>query len=565
MNRYIGRDALVYRRSPKKVNTDDNPVVETTSRNVFTAEIPDDVLIEASKINAVTARLNALITRIDESTNDMGIPVDDDIIKIAVKFLSNGRDEDIIRQDTWKKALDIKYSTPTLVKDIQKYDFMDALWIEIKIRICKWFKDNAIGKLYGISGWLDDEISKLEKKSMNAQMGMDEFGNPVTLNAMSKHTTKHTIMGLTHADNLINYVNKKSSEQKIVQYNTAAISLKPAVDTLKLNHDNTVKIIEESWGPFSFKKNENGFDISSPFISDNRSLEYIKDNPPLSSRIKNETLDATGYLLDKMNIALDQYFSDSGLACCLLENTLNLSRLADKDIYKLLKGLRLALVYTFNGLNLKMGGQFNLILDIINNIVSSVMEAMINTLQDALDGWLVNIRNQLTNYSKDKPSSWKRCYPFDEMMGVCLESLYDMENDLISYLNDFFNTIKLTHVNIDEYTVNIKRRELIRNITNVVDVLISGIETGALCKVDSITGNYMPLTADEIISLINDKNLRDGKTIDDLKTNAGISPSGNNINNLSERDRLLLQDCNKGFTENEIEEISGIINKMGRW
>lgn len=568
MGRYIENTGISFTRRPKRVFTDDVIAGEqSTTASVAEQSVPDDILIEASKINAINQKFSLLESKINEITKDMVIPVDDEDVKKSVKYISNGNDSDVIRQSTWQKSLDIKYSTPSLIKEIPKYDFIDAIWVEIKIRICEWLNGGIVGKLPGVGTWLDDEIVKLKEGSMQSQKGMDTNGAPVTLDNISKVSTNHSILALTHADRILTYVNKKASEQAVHEYNTAAVDLKPAVDTLKASHENTIKIIEKSWGPFTYKRTDNGFDLSAPEVSSDRSLQYLRDNEEsiFNKSLKHNALDSTSFLLDKINISLDQYFSSSDLACCLFENVIDLSKLADKDVFKLLKGLRLALVYTFNGLNLQIGSQYNGMIDILNNWISGIMSSMIEELQKALDGWLMNIRTEFNNYSKNKPSSWKRCSPFDEMMNVCLESLYQMENDLISYIGDFFNTLQLSHKNVDEYSINIKKRELIKGFTHGLDIIIEGIESGALCKVDGIEGNYLPLTSDEIRSYINNKNKRESKSPNELKNQAGISPSGTSLTNISDEDRMVLQDCNKSFTDNEIIELSRIINRNGGW
>lgn len=570
MGRYIENTGISFIRRPKRVFTDDVIAGEqSTTTSVAEQSVPDDILIEASKINAINQKFSLLERKINEITRDMLIPVDDGEVKKSVIYISNGADPngDVIRQSTWQKSLDIKYATPSLIKEIPKYDFIDAIWVEIKIRICEWLKSITGVDTLIFDGKLQNIINGLKEDSIQSQMGMDTNGAPVTLDNISKVATNHSILPLTHADRILTYVNKKASEQAVQEYNTAAVDLKPAVDTLKASHENMVKIIEKSWGPFTYKRTDNGFDLSAPKVSSDRSLQYLRDNEKtlFNKSLKHTALDSTSFLLDKINISLDQYFSSSDLACCLFENVIDLSKLADKDVFKLLKGLRLALVYTFNGLNLQIGSQYNGMIDILNNWISGIMSSMIEELQKAVDGWLMNVRTEFNNYSKNKPSSWKRCYPFDEMMNVCLESLYQMENDLISYIDDFFNTLQLSHKNVDEYSINIKKRELIKGFTHGLDIIIEGIESGALCKVDGIEGNYLPLTSDEIRSYINNKNKRELKSPNELKNQAGISPSGTSLTNISDEDRMVLQDCNKSFTDNEIIELSKIINRNGGW
>jgi hypothetical protein len=384
---------------------------------------------------------------------------------------------------------------------------------------------------------------------------------------MTKYVTGSSFNAVTHADRVINYINTQAANESPQQWNAAAVSLKPALDGVRVNHDSLTKVVEKTWGPFSFVKTDNGFDLSKPVYDSSVTRDYIRNTQLFSAGKKHQLWDATGYIADRMLHTVDQYLSTVDFSCCLFENLVTVSKISDKNAVKLLQGLRLALMYSYNGINFTVGSQFDSIINVLNAVVSKMLNSITTTMQDAVDDWLVDIRNKFNSYVNSRPSSWRRCTPFDEMMRTCLTSMYQMEADLVSYLDDLFNTMQNSYPRVDEYTVNINKREYIRTAIMAVDILINGVQSGTICK-DIDTGNFMPLTPGEVKSLINDAGSRNNVSPSRLTATTGVSQSGTPVIDgtlgLSDKDRMLIQDCHKVLTEDEVADLEEIIGSGER-
>lgn len=586
---YNGKDNIKSDKKPVYSRYDTNVSSELTRQwEGMEYDVPPDrdlirYLTAVEEVDSVKSECDQLIL---DNTKDMNIPITDSQIGISSKYF--GGSDSNIDQNTWLKAQNIR-SDPNILDKVKKIDVFNMLWIEVRIRIDQWLADKVrdipiVGdKLAKI---LDDDARSLRDQSLAADFKAMDTNQQINTPEMV-----YNAAAVTHADNIVNYVRKHISNPfNRTNFDPNAVELKPIIDGQNKSWGTAKSVIlgtygVDVWGVpadvtvtkntpgdrtdlTEWAKNE-GKDVVSPGID---TYKYVREKI-LSDKFWDTAVSGASKVYTESSMILKGYISSQDLACCLLDNLMKSAKAAGSIKY--LKALKLALLYSFNGINIKMDSMFNALVDIFNQIIGALIGKLIGAIQGALDRWLLGLRNYLNDYIKTKGDTWRRCYPFDEFMRYCITTLYDMENDLMAYMNDYLGMIKLSQGKLSEYNINLNKRELLRKYINLVDAIIRGIEMGVVCK-DLREMEYTPPTDSERIGFATTWGaIKDNLTPEDA-INIGRTPdTGLPIditrstdeefldNTLSPVERLWLQDCDKSMTDDDIREFIDGLRKAG--
>lgn len=585
---YNGKDNI---RSDKRFivssyDTDVNPELTREWEELKYDGVPPDpdLIRYFSAVDEIGDKSRECNQWILDNTAGMNIPIDDPNIGKSSAYF--GGSDSSIDQNTWLKAQNIK-SDPNILDKVKKIDVFSMLWTEIRIFIDTWLagkiRDSRvlnIPPINGIAKLLEDDASSLRSQSLTADF-----------KSMDNTETPNNLASIVHADNVVNHVRKYISNPfNRPNFDPNAVELKPIIDGQNKSWGTSKSVIlgtygVDVWGlqtDVTVTKNtpgdrtdltewakREGKDVVSPGID---AYKYVRKNI-LSDKFWDTAVSGASKAYTESSMVLKGYISSQDMACCLLDNLMKSAKAAGNIKY--LKALKLALLYLFNGLNIKMDSMFNSLVDIFNQIVGMLIGKLMGAIQGALDRWLLDLRNYLNDYIKTNGDTWRRCYPFDEFMRYCITALYDMENDLMAYLNDYLGTIKLSQVKLSEYNINLKKRESLRKYINIVDAVIKGIEMGIVCK-DLGEMEYTPPTSAEMIGFATTWGaIKDTLTPEDAVSIGRTPETGLPIgitkstdeefldNILAPPERLWLQDCDKSMTDDDIREFRDGLRKVG--
>lgn len=545
-------------------------------------------------IDELDATINECNDMVLNNTLDMSIPITDPLVGRSSVVL--GGSNDSIDQNTWLKAHSIynSYDSTSLDK-IQSIDLFEMLWTEIKIKVVDWMVDK-FGGVPILGDKLKDEAASLRGKSLASDIGKMDNNQPINMQGLSYGITGQSIgsnlapvgrdiVHATHAGNIINYVRKYISDHNNkVNVDANAVELKPVLDAHNKTWESTKRVIlgtygVDVWGLDTkvditrttpgnrtnmreWVGNE-GKDIVLPAIDGYR---YTREKI-LTDKFWDTAIVGTRKVYKDSLLLLKQYAYGTDLACCMLDNILSTAKLAGGIKY--LKALKLAFIYAYNGLNIKIDSIFNSITDILNKIIVALMGELMQAIQGALDKWLLDLRKNLDGFYKSKGDTWRRCYPFDEFINYAIRILYQIEDDLMGYLNDWIGMMQLSQVKMTEYNINLKNRDDLKKYIDLLDALIRGIEMGKICK---DLRDMHPTPVDEKLGFATQWGaIKNIITVDDA-VNMGRTPdtgypieitrtTDEDILNevLTPQERLWLQDCNKSMNESDIQEFKDYI------
>jgi len=581
---YISKDTPSFNRRARRISGGYAPgyagsVYDTPGQLIDDTSM-DEVVAWANIVDAIDSIIIDVNTKIDEQTANMMIPVNPEeypSVAEAAKFMSNGDHNNYIDQNDWKKSL---FATDNAMINIPKeYDLMEMLWAELRIKISEWLADKVddipvIGEELADSLRKDAEAAASDTfKAMN-----DTLTGPASIPELTKGLPA-SVKGLIHGKAIQTYIHNYLSNPGPTTFNPMAVDVKPIVDSMATTWSNTNAIVSKTYGipvlpdvevttiPGKTNMGEwvqsEGRDIISPALDGYR---YIRGEV-ITEDFWKYGVDRSRSFFNGVNNALSAYTKGTDLACCLLDNILGLHSISPNTL-NLLRMLRLGLRYSFNGLNIDSGSLLNILSDILNRAISIAMGKVITALEEILDDKIVKVRNYFQDFSGNKGEAWRRCYPFDELMTFALNALTDMEHDILGYIQDYTNMMKLSHVNLNKYMANIKKREYARSMVGILDTLIGGIETGIICKdLSDIDVEYTRPTPEELTRFISDLAFRSNTNVDEAvnkymrapSSGIPIVPNATYVGN----DLQWMQNCDKSLTKSEVSELEAGLRRIG--
>jgi len=524
--------------------------------------------------------------RIVEQTVNMRIPVEDEATSRAVSYISEGDHDNYISQEDWLRSLEYRSNPTSILNIAEDYDMMEMLWAQLKYRIADWLADivndipvvgsrlaDALKVAVSESGW---EGPQADRGRLDAPLGLGQMAGTVT------NTTSLT--EVFHADKVIGRVKEYISRPIGLDFDASAVEFKPIVDGIGRNWEGTKGIVRELHGPLFAEGGPVTYRITPEDRTDIRtwvgregaelfrpglqSYRYIREQVLTDDFVGHAIYDTRDTLIGVGRV-LDGYLHSRDLACCLLDNILKVSDRISGKTLRFLKALRLGLMYSFNGVAASADSLFNILIDIFNQLVTQAMGSVVTTIEEALDDWTMQLRNYISDFSKGKGEAWVRCYPFDELMQFCVSSLFDMQSDLMAYVRDYSNMMKLSYVKMDKYMAMIEKREYARRMLELTDFLVVGIESGIICKeLREMESEYRPPTDEDVTRFVRNYGYRASLSADAAVKQFGSTPFTGEIleetGDLALSDLKWLQDCNKSLSDDELAEFEkGFVDMVG--
>lgn len=566
-----------FSREPKKVHAPDivpevgdGQIDPTIGEETLDPEIENWINMR-DEVYADIEEINSLYN--EQVLIPMRIPVEDPVISEAISFLSNGDHDSYVSGKDWSNSHKI-LSNDSILKNAADYDLMEMLMPVIIEGVAEFLADR-LKSIPAIGTQLHDALMS----ALEAQGGpKNDWGDLLRSEDLTEPLPISTILdvsGISHARKVAEFVNKDIHDPSPKNYNAAAASIyspylhstnqwKQGVEVVDVLHGfRLYKTYDSTTTDMGAWAKKEGYDFIRPGAD---AYKYMRGRVMDSSFWKEGIL-YNRSIIKMVRNSMRRYLGTPDLACCLLNNLIGVGEVVSEDRIKFLKYLRMALMFSFNGLNIKTDAMLNSLIDILNALLAKSMSAVVSKLEEAMTDKVVKLRNYLIGYARSKGESWVRCYPFDELMQEALISLQRMEDTILSYLNDYTNLIKVSHVNFNEFSLQLKRRELIREHIGVLDAMIKGIETGIICKsLDGINKQYEEPTPEEILDFAKSGAFRQEHTIDDGVDKYDRTPSGEPLSSggeLSDKDRNWLQDCDKSMTPTELDILRRDIERIG--
>lgn len=565
--------APTFDRDPRRVVGSYDPATvapkDASSISSLTGDSLDEAVQWATTADEIDGLIDTVNDTIDEQTAGMYIPVDpssDPAVADAVEFMSNGDHRDYIDQGDWRKSL----STDALLVP-PELDLLDMLWAEIRIRIAEWLAQ----KVEDIPVIGDDLADALRSDAEEAvdESFMGELHRETPTLSTIPSLLPASVKSMIHSKSITEYIGKYISTPGPTTFNPMAVDVKPAVDAVAVKWGTARDIVSKTYAipilpdvvvtgitpPGRTNMTEwvrsEGRELVAPAID---AYSYIRGRIITPDFWKYGVERSRGFLNGVQN-TLGEYARGGDIACCLLSNILGLHGISPKSL-NILRMLRLGLRYSFNGLSIDAGSIFDLMADILNRIISIAMGKVITTIQEAMDNKFLAARNFMADFSSRKGEAWRRCYPFDELMTYALEAIKDMEEDIIGYILDYTNMMKVSHTNLNKYMVVLKKREYARHMIGVMDMLIKGIETGMICKdLGSMDKEYTRPTPEELEAFITDYSTRMTTDVRTAREKYMRAPhSGTPLvpgMPLTGMDMKLIQNCDLSLTTAELEAL----------
>lgn len=534
----------------------------------------EEVIRVASIIDEVDLLIDDINSIIDDQTTGMIIPVDPDKhpqVSKSVGVISGGDHDSYIDQRDWMGA-SLPDSPESILNIAHKFDLMDVLWTEFRIRIAEWLAntlDNVPVIGDNIADKLRADAASSRDRSFGGIINQASTGRPLSPDDLMR------IGGITHADTILGYIRAEISKPQQLNFNPAAVELKPIVDGVATTWRSTRSVVGSTYGmsiaiesvepgTLTDRVKSEGMDIVQPLLS---AYSHVRSKVITPDFWEYGVVRTRGFLMGVRN-ALHGYLTGKDLACCLLDNILGVSSVIGRGGLKYLQMLRLGLTYSFNGLCIQVDSLFDILADMFNHIVAAAMGKVMSTLTSVLDNWLISVRNYFVDFAARKGEAWRRCYPFDELMNHAMLTLGKMESDLIAYISDYVNTMKVTHVNLSKYVVQLKEREYVRKMLLLADLLTRGVETGIICKdLGDMSVEYSRPTDDELIRFSQDYTYRMGVNVHEARDRFMMAPeSGARLVGdieLDGRDLTWLQNCDLSLTAGELGELRYALTRMG--
>lgn len=569
MNDYIGYVPPKFDRLPRKVRAGYDRPTEPFMNGGDTGDADMDMVVAwaevADGIDEVLDDVNELIDT--QATQVMRIPVDPTTnpdVANGVKLLSGGDHDNYIDGNDWNRALGIRNSS-SMLNTAYEYDLTEMLWAEVKIRIADWLA-NIVDNIPVIGDDMADalmeDVERARSKSAQAALGKNELGTPLKMGELIGSG------GIASVDSVLGYTGGYISTPQPLNFNPAALQLKSIINGIDTSWNATRSIISSSYGiriteevphrkgNLKHQVTSEGKDAILPLTN---AYSSIRNNIITPDFWKYGVARTDGFLRGVRN-TLRGYIVGRDIACCLLDNILGVSNIVGDNL-KFLRMLRLGLMYSFNGLNIRVDSLYNVLADILNQAIMAAMGKLITTLQTVLDNWLMGGRNYFKDFAARKGEAWRRCWPFDELMEFSMTSLGRMESDLMAYINDYTNMMKVVHINLNKYVIQLKDREYSRRMLILADLLVQGVESGQLCKeLGDLEVEYAKPSPEELARFARDYTYRSSINVHAARTKFNRAPdTGTPIlsdQELTDNDRKWLQNCDTSLTNNELNELA---------
>jgi hypothetical protein len=488
-------------------------------------------------VATITSTWESIKLQYTDQTAGMSIPSKSDIgdVQLSAAYIKGDGIGSTIEAVTYWRALEISNGSilPTTnykydIGNVQKLDFMDMVWAEVKIRLCEWLA-GKVKFVPGLSEWLREEGDKARANSAQTQLGQDTNGGPLNLvgaiNAVRDASAKPgdyntASTAAYHGKNVVDYVRKYISTPRPMPFNPTALEIKPILDTHAKSFAGTLNIYDNVTGRKELSKwlaedteaigkwaGSELSEVGTRF----RHLDMVAGDTYkiLVSNYKDMLIGA--------HSTLANYIASQDLACCLLSNLAGIGALEDR--MRVLKSIRLVLSYAYNGLNINIGSMFDSLVDILNQLISYAAGKLIGTLMGVMDDQIGRIGSFLEAHEGN--DTWKRCLPFDELIQLTLRTLKDIEVDITSYLGDWCNTWKLSTVRTNDYLVLSSKREYLRKILGLADMIERGLHTGLICSETTEPGYSKPTPKDAtaVVAMVRRGDITAGEA-----TKYGVTP-----------------------------------------
>jgi hypothetical protein len=534
-------------------------------------------------------------TAFDQVSN-MAIPVTDDAQKKAVKVISNGDHDNYITGEDWKNALSTMglYGPTTsnpasILSKLQDYDLTDILVDQLKYRLGRWLAD-TLRNIPVVGGNIADRIEDTIigyswQETGEKLLSREDLKYPASMAQLAAAGTGGRVSNFTslvHADTVVKAIRQQIKSPGVRDYNPAAIELLPVADSMRRHHDSTIRILNvatlgrevplvavskvevENTTDIGNWLVANGVDVVNPGVA---AYSWVRDNV-LTNDFTSNAIYGTSRTTNDILTILSSWANSSDVACCLLDNLLGVSRFMSSTHLRFLKMLRLGLTFSFNGLCVSTSDLINSLVDLLNIIIEAALGSVVATLERTLDNWTVSATSALRDQVAKMGDTIKRCSPFDELIMYSIKSIDEMIRSLKAYVMDYVNMLKLSHVRTDKYLIMAKNREFCRQMLQLVDLLVKGMETGIMCKDQSnITRIYQAPTPDEVYSFVSNSNYRVDYTANEAIERFGSGPSsGGIISNIGESEDLddiddlqLIQRCRDVLSDSELELLANAV------
>jgi hypothetical protein len=521
----------------------------------------------------------AIMNVIDGQILGMSIPAG----PVSLEATLLGCKNNVITGTDYKRICDFYYSD-AMVQDAsipgtENLDVVDMIWTEIKKLIANWLAGlisdiPIVGKVSPLKDISDKLKETAEDSKGGSAMALANSlpVEPLNLEDLSGAVSEvrgreaDKARGGVYADKVLRYVRDYVSEPRSLNFNPVAMDAYPITKTGYSAHLGVRDTFNTLYGIDNKVNFNKAFEYDKNNIRawGNKELDKTKTRFLLADSNVYKDLYQFGVVgvkntLKDTAVALSEYTQSNEVACCLLSNLGGIAS-ADIDLAPL-KTIRLGLRYAYNGLNINIGSGFSALTDLLNRIISAAMQKVVNSITTAVDDGIQSAVTAMRNFSDKQGDAWKRCYPFDELMQVSLNSMEEMKADLLAYLSDWTNLWKLSNVQTGTYMVKLKKREEIRKAILLTDQFTNGIYTGMVCN-KNLDKKYAPPTTDELKKFrefryrtreITAKEATDkfGRTPitgqPDIDENiGGPDPSDSDV------DKLWLQNCSLSMTDKEL-------------
>lgn len=596
-------DPLSFPSAPKKTITVDEQqgvvVTSTDSSDVSRKDGAEHTaLVDAynKDISDISTIMGEVLELCEEQCAQMSIPAGP--VSKEAKLL--GCKNDVITFVDYKRISDFNYNNPALgnnvsqfsqsMDNIQNIDFMDMLWHEILIRICEWLVDSIpspVDKL--LSKWIDKLKEQAEEGKSKSLLGalsgsstpkdpldLEEISSTISATTATKKDYTKAIVATKCTKKVVDYVRNYISQPIHLNFNPIAME----AYSISRSRYRSFLGVQNTFNALYGVDNSSNFGAAWKYdkaaMKDWGSTEWSKMGSRFALLDTDVYKDLYGMgvvglknTLKDTAVTLKEYATSEELACCLLGNLGSLAS-SEKTLLPL-KVIRLALRYTFNGLNLNIGKGIDLLINILNQLISQAMGKIVSDLTGVMDDAIQATSNHMKNYISKKGDVWKRCYPFDELMQVVIRSMDGMKVDILAYVQDWANMCKITNLDTATYMAHLKKREFLRKAILLTDMFSKGIYSGAVC---SALGNkeYAKPTTEELDRFNRDYRYRTsgitaheavnkfgrtpitGQVIID-NDDVGPTPSDSNL------DKLWLQNCDLTMSGEEWNEFSRLLSR----
>jgi len=574
---------------------DEEQMGEAPSGTPYSKDFEGTVGLYQAALSTSSSLDTAVDTTINQVSN-MNVPVTDPTLGRAVRSISNGDHDNYITGEDWLAALSAvglygpAVSNPASVfSGLQDYNLTDILMDQLKYRLGKWLADtlrgipvvggNIADRIEGAItdySWEETGEKLLSREDLRRPMGIGQLAAAGTGGRISNFTS------LVHADTIVKAVRERIKDPGVRDYNPVAVELLPVADSMRRHHSSTIRILNVATIGMEvplvdISKVEvsdttdignwlvaNGVDVAKPGVD---VYSWVRGNI-ITDHFVSNAIQGSSRSIDEILVLLTNWANSSDVACCLLDNLLGVSRFMSSTHLRFLKMLRLGMTFSFNGLCIGAGDLINSLVDLLNIVIEAALGNVVATLERTLDNWTISATSALRDQVARMGDTIKRCSPFDELIMYSLDSIDDMIRSLKAYMMDYVNMLKLSHIRTDRYLVMARKREFCREMLQLIDLLIKGMETGIMCTDQSnISRSYSAPTSAEVYSFVSNSNYRVNFTSKEAVERFGSGPSSgellSNIGESSELDDIddlkLIQRCRDVLDDVELELIASAV------